>query len=66
MDELRRACPKCGSTDVRRAKRHGLLDFLVRPLGFDPFRCKLCMRRFRDAREETVPVEKTVSSDDSR
>lgn len=65
MDELRRICPKCGSSDIRRATRRGLLDALLRPFGYDPYRCKLCMKRFRDSREETVPIDKAGSPEDS-
>jgi PilZ domain len=40
-------CPVCGTDYVRRARASGLLDFLLLPFFFQPFRCQLCAQRFR-------------------
>jgi hypothetical protein len=40
-------CPRCGGTDVRRARRHGALERLLSALYIYPFRCQHCQRRFR-------------------
>lgn len=39
-------CPNCGGRDVRRSKRAGLLDDLMRMLQRTPFRCRSCQHRF--------------------
>ena len=49
------SCPKCGSTDVRRAKSEGTMSAILRIFGRWPFRCRSCRRRFylpADAPEE--------------
>jgi hypothetical protein len=43
---IRMACPKCGSTDVRRAKSEGFLVSLFQMFGRWPFRCRSCRIRF--------------------
>ena len=40
------ACPKCGSTDVRRSKSEGLWAAVQRMVGRWPFRCRSCRVRF--------------------
>jgi len=42
-------CPQCGSREVRRSKKHGLLEQLVsRVLSIHPYRCEECdYRHFR-------------------
>ena len=40
-------CPRCGSTNVRRSRRRGLLErVLLRLLGLRPYRCEDCDERF--------------------
>src|SRR3984957_16619466 len=45
-DAKRRACPKCGSPDVRRSKSEGFIAILARIFGRWPFRCRSCRIRF--------------------
>jgi hypothetical protein len=43
---LLRCCPACGSLDVRRSHRRGLLEVVLLPLLLlRPFRCEDCTRR---------------------
>jgi ribosomal protein L37AE/L43A len=42
----KRACPKCGSNDVRRSSREGLWAGVLSMLGRWPFRCRSCRSRF--------------------
>jgi transposase-like protein len=46
LHERRMACPKCGSTDVRRSKNEGILAGVLRMFGRWPFRCRSCRTRF--------------------
>lgn len=39
-------CLHCGSTDVHRSRRRGLVDKLRSWLGQRPYRCHTCMHRF--------------------
>jgi len=39
------ACPRCSSTDVRRSRRR-VVEHVLSLLGFYPYRCWGCMRRF--------------------
>jgi hypothetical protein len=39
-------CPKCGSGDVRRTERLGLIAWLFQIIGRAPFLCRSCHRRF--------------------
>lgn len=39
-------CPRCGSSSVRTAQAHGLLERLLTWLGRFPFRCQDCSLRF--------------------
>lgn len=39
-------CPKCGSTDVRRARGEGFLAFFRALFGQMPFRCRSCRVKF--------------------
>jgi hypothetical protein len=48
-------CPKCGSTDVRRARGEGMVALLRSFFGQMPFRCRSCRVKFyrrADAPEE--------------
>ena len=48
MDPLR--CRRCGSDQVRRASRKGLLERLLSAGYIYPFRCLVCAHRFRRRR----------------
>ena len=39
-------CPKCGSTQVRKSRRHGFGDMLKRLRGQRAKRCRICRHRF--------------------
>ncbi len=39
-------CPKCTSTRIRRAYRHGLWENLLRIFFVSPFRCRACRHKF--------------------
>jgi hypothetical protein len=39
-------CPKCGSGDVRRTERLGLIAWVFQMFGRAPFLCRSCHRRF--------------------
>jgi hypothetical protein len=39
-------CPKCGSGDVRRTERIGLIAWLFQRIGRAPFLCRSCHIRF--------------------
>jgi transposase-like protein len=41
-----RACPKCGSTDVRRSMRRKMMDYVLGQIGLAPYRCRNCRSRF--------------------
>lgn len=43
----RRRCPTCGSDEVRRSRRRGLLEALLNLVGVKPYRCQRCDTRFR-------------------
>jgi len=40
-------CPACKSSDCRRSRRRGLLDFACGSVGLIPWRCNKCEARFR-------------------
>lgn len=40
-------CPACNSSDCRRSRRRGYVDFAYGVLGLIPWRCNQCERRFR-------------------
>ena len=43
----RRCCPRCGSDEVRRSHRRGLVELLILPIFLRrPYYCNRCMRRF--------------------
>jgi hypothetical protein len=42
-----RACPHCGSTAIRRSRRHGFVDALCSLWTRLPYRCRECNVRFR-------------------
>jgi len=39
-------CPSCNGGDVRRSRRGGLLDSMVRLFGLHPYRCRACRSRY--------------------
>lgn len=39
-------CPKCTSTNIRRAYRHGIWDEFLRLFFLAPFRCRACRHKF--------------------
>jgi PAS domain S-box-containing protein len=39
-------CLKCGCSDVRRSKRHGALEWILKRFFIVPWRCVRCQRRF--------------------
>jgi hypothetical protein len=39
-------CPKCTSTKIRRAYRHGVWENLLRLFFIAPFRCRACRHKF--------------------
>ncbi|HSE95670.1 MAG TPA: hypothetical protein VLD61_07235 [Methylomirabilota bacterium] len=41
------ACPRCGSADVRRSSRRGVVERLLSGAYIYPFRCRACKCRFR-------------------
>lgn len=43
-------CPKCGRQFVQRSHRAGILERLLSILYVYPFRCQVCMHRFRSVR----------------
>jgi hypothetical protein len=43
---IERPCPKCGSGDVCRSRRHGIVERWLKFLMIVPFRCDVCSVRF--------------------
>jgi predicted RNA-binding Zn-ribbon protein involved in translation (DUF1610 family) len=42
-----RKCPDCGSAELRRSRRHGMMERVILPfLGWSPYRCDECDTRF--------------------
>ncbi len=41
-------CPECGCEDITRSKRKGIIDKIMSPFGFVPYRCDnyYCHARF--------------------
>jgi hypothetical protein len=39
-------CLKCGSSDIRRSKRHGALEWILKRFFIVPWRCMSCYHRF--------------------
>jgi hypothetical protein len=39
-------CPKCTSTNIRRANRHGLWEEVLRLFFLAPYRCRACRHKF--------------------
>ncbi|HME98420.1 MAG TPA: hypothetical protein VKK06_01005 [Terriglobia bacterium] len=39
-------CLKCGSSDIRRSKRHGPLEWVLKRFFIVPWRCMVCYNRF--------------------
>jgi hypothetical protein len=44
-----RACPRCGSNDLRRSGKRTLFDRLLRLFSLKPYRCRACRARFHRA-----------------
>ena len=40
-------CPFCNSADCRRSRRRTPLDYCASAIGYVPWRCSLCSKRFR-------------------
>jgi predicted RNA-binding Zn-ribbon protein involved in translation (DUF1610 family) len=41
------ACPECGSTEIARSRRRGLVEhYFLRVLHIHPYRCMSCNHRF--------------------
>lgn len=45
-ESYKMACPKCGSTDVRRSRSEGIVAFLFSMFGRWPYRCRSCRVKF--------------------
>jgi hypothetical protein len=39
-------CRQCGSCDIRRSKRHGVLEWILKRFFIVPWRCVICQARF--------------------
>jgi len=56
-------CPYCASTNIRRSRREGSIEFLLHWIVFlRPFRCRECYQRyfgFRFAQTASHPVTTT-------
>jgi hypothetical protein len=39
-------CLKCGCSDIRRSKRHGPLEWILKRFFIVPWRCMSCYNRF--------------------
>ena len=50
-------CRVCGSSDVRRSERRGLLDLLFALFFLAPFRCRLCRERFYGLWRPFQPID---------
>jgi hypothetical protein len=50
-------CPRCKGKNVRRCHRSGILDHLVGLLGWGPYRCSRCYRRFYAWRTKLTAAE---------
>jgi hypothetical protein len=42
----RLVCLKCGSSNIRRSKRHGALEWILKRFFIVPWRCMFCDSRF--------------------
>src|SRR5215471_16202179 len=57
----RHRCPDCGSDEIERVRRHGLVELTILPvLRWRCYRCLACDRRFADRRSRPV-LHDTVS-----
>jgi PAS domain S-box-containing protein len=74
-------CLKCGCSDIRRSKRHGVIEWILKRFFIVPWRCVGCQRRFffhsRDTKSreseqdfgsliDEVPVMLWMSGTDAR
>lgn len=39
-------CPKCQGERIRRSRRRGVFEWLIRAVRLYPFRCDICDHRF--------------------
>jgi hypothetical protein len=46
MVVVRRQCRRCQSGYIRRSRRRGRWEWLLRAIGLYPFRCEGCKHRF--------------------
>ena len=55
-------CPNCGTPFVRVTHQHGMMERVLNQLNVFPFRCQLCMNKFRafhrDARQSTKEFDR--------
>jgi len=40
------ACPKCGSTDIRRSRSDSFVGYFISIFGRHPYRCRSCRVKF--------------------
>lgn len=40
-------CPECTSTEVYRSRRRSLVDYFLAVFGLYPYRCSVCLKRWR-------------------
>jgi len=45
-EDQRLRCAVCGATDIRRSKRHGFVEWLLKHVWVVPWRCMRCKHRF--------------------
>ena len=52
------ACPSCNSWSVKPSSRRTLLDYLLAPIFFTPYRCRHCQHRFYRNSAFVLPQKK--------
>lgn len=55
-------CPKCGSDEVRRSQMQGLMERVLRLIGFRAYRCERCDDRYYKFRGK-INAEKVDRND---
>lgn len=40
-------CPECNSPEVIRSRRQSIIDYACSVVGLFPYRCSVCLYRFR-------------------
>ncbi len=59
-ENRKHACPNCGSEEVRRSLRSGIVEnIFYRMVGLRPYRCQACGNRFFDRRGAAGRKENT-------